>query len=193
MAADMGSQIVLLSDRPKRIISRHMELRARVRRSTVAVTVVLAIFFTAACSQGAPNSPLRDFSYTGAGTNVVTIQSGQLSEHWSGRANPFGNITTQVTGRVSRPTPTSLAIQSRMVIVDPSGDQLVGTCTGQGVAPTPQGHEDWTCMAQGDTGKFKQSRGQWTLHIEIFRVSNANGVQNNRFIETGTGRISWNA
>jgi hypothetical protein len=80
-----------------------------------------------------------------------------------------------------------------MAIVDPSGDKLVGTCTGKGVPPIPRGYEDWTCKTTGGTGKFKQSRGQWTLHIEISRVSNANGVQNNRFTEEGAGQIGWNS
>lgn len=163
-----------------------------VRRSAVFVAVVL-IVSAAACSQGQSASPLRKFSYTGEGTNVVTIQPGQLDEHWTGYANPFGRINAQVTGRVVLPTPTSLVVQSTMVIVDPSGDRLVGTCTGKGVPPIPRGYEDWTCKTAGGTRKFKQSRGQWTLHIEISRVSNANGVQNNRFTEEGAGQISWNS
>jgi hypothetical protein len=172
-------------------MSSKMELLTRVRPSAVVVAVVLAVS-AAACSQGASASALRKFSYTGAGTNVVTIQSGQLREQWTAHASPFGEITAQVTGRVELPTPTSLVVQSRMVIVDPSGDELIGTCTGKGVPPIPQGYEDWTCKAEGGTGKFKQSRGQWTLHIEISRVSNANGIQNNRFTEKGAGQISWN-
>jgi hypothetical protein len=78
-----------------------------------------------------------------------------------------------------------------MLIVDPSGDKLVGICTGKGVPPKPTGWEDWTCKAAGGTGKFKHARGRWTLHIVISRVSNANGVQQNRFTEKGAGRISW--
>jgi hypothetical protein len=80
-----------------------------------------------------------------------------------------------------------------MVIIDPSGDKLVGTCTGKGVPPKPKGWETWTCKAAGGTGKFQRSRGRWTLHIAISRVSAANGVQKNRFTETGAGHISWNA
>jgi hypothetical protein len=79
-----------------------------------------------------------------------------------------------------------------MVIVDPSGDKLVGTCTGKGVPPKPKGWENWKCKAAGGTGKFKRSRGRWTLHIAISRVSNANGIQKNRFTENGAGHISWN-
>jgi hypothetical protein len=80
-----------------------------------------------------------------------------------------------------------------MVIVDPRGDVLIGSCSGSGTAPLPDGAEDWTCQARGGTGKFKRSRGQWTLHIGIHRVSNQGMTQKNRFDERGTGRISWNA
>jgi hypothetical protein len=169
-----------------------MELITRVRRPTVVVAVMVAVS-AAAIAESASASPLRKFSYTGAGTNVVNIQTGELREHWTGHAHPFGKITAHVTGRIMLPTPTSLVVHSRMVIVDPSGDQLVGTCTGKGIPPKPKGMEDWTCKAVGGTGRFKRSRGWWTLHIEISRVSNANGIQTNRFTEKGTGRISWNA
>jgi hypothetical protein len=80
-----------------------------------------------------------------------------------------------------------------MVIIDPGSDVLIGACTGSGTAPLPDGAEDWSCQAVGGTGKFARSRGHWTLHIDIHRVSNQGGFQRNRFGETGTGRISWNA
>jgi hypothetical protein len=83
-------------------------------------------------------------------------------------------------------------VRASMVIVDPHGDVLIGACTGTGTLPNPDGAEDWTCHATGGTGKFARSRGQWTLHISIHRVSIANGTQKNRFTETGAGRITWN-
>jgi hypothetical protein len=98
-----------------------------------------------------------------------------------------------VAGWIQRPTPTTLAVRSSMVIVDPRGDVLIGACSGTGIVPNPNGSENWTCRATGGTGKFARSRGQWTLHIVIHRVSNANGTQKNRFTETGAGRITWNA
>ena len=67
------------------------------------------------------------------------------------------------------------------------------TYSGAGTLPLPDGAEDWTCHATGGTGKFKHSHGSWGLHIKIHRVSNENGIQKNRFEETGAGRISWNA
>ena len=70
---------------------------------------------------------------------------------------------------------------------------IIGTCSGKGVPPIPKGSEDWTCVATGGAGKFRRSRGRWTLHIAIHRISNNNGVQKNRFTEKGAGRISWNA
>ena len=78
-----------------------------------------------------------------------------------------------------------------MVIVDPDNHVLIGACTGSGTVPNPDGAEDWSCDATGGTGKFKRSRGHWTLHIVIHRISNQNGKQRNRFDETGAGRISW--
>jgi hypothetical protein len=169
-----------------------MALTTRMRRPAVGVAIVLAVS-AAAVAERASASPLRKFSYTGAGTNTVHIRTGQLREHWTGHAHPFGTIVAHVTGRIMLPTPTSLVVHSRMVIVDPSGDELVGTCTGKGIPPTPKGSEDWTCKAVGGTGKFKRSRGGWTLHIAISRVSNANGIQKNRFTEKGSGRITWSA
>jgi hypothetical protein len=154
------------------------------------MAVALSVAATAA-SQGA--SALRKFTYRGAGTNVVNIQTGELREIWTGRANPFGKITTYVAGWIQRPTPRTLVVQASMVIVDPRGDVLIGACTGRGTLPLPDGAEDWTCQARGGTGKFKRSRGQWTLHIRIHRVSNQNMTQKNRFDESGTGRLSWNA
>ena len=161
----------------------------------LAVSVGLALGASTVTSVAAVphgSSSLRKFSYRGAGTNVVTIQTGELRELWKGRAKPFGKITTHVAGWIQRPTPTTLAIRASMVIVDPANDVLIGACTGSGIAPLPDGKEDWTCQATGGTGKFQRSRGKWTLHIEIHRISNQNGVQRNRFTERGTGRISWN-
>jgi hypothetical protein len=168
------------------------ELLPRLCRHAVVVAVVLGLFAAAIPKVGFASSP-RKFSFTGAGTNVVTIQTGELRERWTGHANPFGKITAHVTGRIKLPTPTSLVVHSRMVINDPSGDELIGTCSGKGIPPTPKGSEDWSCVATGGTGKFKHSHGRWTLHIVIHRISNDNGVQKNRFTEKGAGRISWNA
>ena len=138
-------------------------------------------------------SALRRFSYSGAGTNSVNIQTGELRERWKGRAKPFGKITAHVAGWIERPDPSSLVVHSSMVIVDASGDVLIGACSGTGILPNPNGSEDWACDATGGTGKFARSRGRWTLHIVITRISNANGVQKNRFTEKGTGRLSWKA
>lgn len=123
----------------------------------------------------------------------MNIQTGELRELWKGRANPFGKITAHVAGWIERPTPTTLVVHASMVIVDPGRDVLIGACTGTGTVPLPDGAEDWTCQATGGTGKFKRSRGKWTLHIDIHRVSNQDGTQKNRFDETGAGRLSWNA
>jgi hypothetical protein len=169
-----------------------MKLLTAVRCPAVLVAIVLPVSALAVAARAA-TSPVRKFTYEGGGTNIVNVQTGELREQWAGKANPFGKITARVTGRVALPTPTSLVVHSRMVIVDPSGDKLIGTCTGKGVPPKPSGWEDWTCKAAGGTGKFKRSHGHWTLHIVISRVSNANGVQRNRFTEKGAGRISWNA
>jgi hypothetical protein len=161
-------------------------------KARVAAVAALALGVSsaaAAVSDGA--SALRKFSYRGAGTNVVNIQTGELRELWKGRAKPFGKITTHVAGWIERPTPTTLAVHASMVIVDPGGDVLIGACTGTGIAPLPDGAEDWSCQATGGTGKFKRSRGQWTLHIVIHRVSNQGGTQKNRFDESGAGHISW--
>lgn len=162
-------------------------------RSAVVAALTLGACAATAAVPYAATSVLRKFSYTGAGTNSVTIRTGELRELWTGRANPFGRITTHVAGWIQRPTPTSLAVHASMVIADPRGDVLIGACTGKGVLPNPNGSEDWTCDATGGTGKFKSSRGQWTLHIIISRISNQNGIQRNRFTEKGSGRISWNA
>jgi hypothetical protein len=157
------------------------------RVAAVAVAVVVGVF--AAAADGA--SPLHKFSYTASGTNVVNIQTGELRETWSGRAKPFGKVSTKVAGAIQRPTPTTLTVRAHMAIKDPDGDVLNGACTGQGTLPIPDGAEDWTCQARGGTGKFKHSRGHWTLHIEIHRISNQDMTQSNRFDETGTGRVSW--
>ena len=98
-----------------------------------------------------------------------------------------------MAGWIERPTPRTLTVHASMVIVDPSDDVLIGACIGAGTVPAPDGAEDWTCDATGGTGKFKYSRGQWKLHIEIHRVSNQGTTQKNRFDETGAGRISWKA
>ena len=157
------------------------------------VIFVAAVAFGVSAAPVAGASGQHKFSYRGAGTNKVTIQTGEVRELWSGKAKPFGKITTHVTGLIQFPNPPNLVFHGAMVITDPSGDALVGLCSGTGVLPTPDGHEDWTCDAEGGTGKFRRSRGQWKLHIEIHRVSLANGVQKNRFTETGSGRISWAA
>jgi len=158
----------------------------------LVAAVALAVSATAVTA-GAFASPPRKFSYVGAGTNAVTIATGELREVWAGRSDPFGKITARVSGRVALPRPASLVVHARMVISDPSGDELIGTCTGKGIPPKPKGFEDWTCRAAGGTGKFARSRGRWTLHIVISRISNANGVQRNRFTERGAGRICWTA
>src|SRR5437763_7531418 len=95
------------------------------------------VVFSAAGANGA--STKRKFSYTGAGTNTVNIQTGELRELWKGRAKPFGKITTHVAGWIERPDPKSLTVHASMVIVDPSGDALIGACIGSGVLPNPDG------------------------------------------------------
>jgi hypothetical protein len=163
-------------------------------KARLAVLVALALVgVSSAAAVPHAKSALRKFSYTGAGTNTVNIQTGELRELWSGRAKPFGKITTHVAGWIERPTPTTLRVHASMVIVDRVGDVLIGACIGSGTTPLPDGAEDWSCDATGGTGKFKRSRGRWTLHIVIHRVSNRNGTQKNRFDETGAGRISWTA
>lgn len=161
-------------------------------KGRLGVVVALALGVctgTVAVSYG--TSPLRNFSYTGAGTNYVNIQTGELRELWTGRANPFGKITTHVAGWIERPTPSTLRVHASMVIADPSGDVLIGACIGSGTVPNPNGMEDWTCDATGGTGKFANSTGQWNLHIVISRIWIRNGTQHNRFTETGSGRITW--
>lgn len=161
-------------------------------KARLAVLLALALVFSSATAVAGPHRkpPLRKLSYSGAGTNSVNIQTGELSEHWEGYAKPFGKITTDVAGSLQRPTPTTLTVQTSMFIKDRSGDLLVGACSGSGILPNPDGSEDWTCHATGGTGKFKRSRGFWTLHIVISR-SIENGVQNNRFTEQGAGRLRW--
>jgi hypothetical protein len=161
-------------------------VKARLVVAALAVGVFIA---AASVADGA--SGLRKFTYTGAGTNVVNIQTGELRERWTGRANPFGKITARVAGWIDRPTPTTLTVHASMVIVDPDDDVLIGACTGSGTVPLPDGAEDWTCDATG--GKFKRSRGQWTLHIEIHRIANQDMSQTNRFDESGAGQLSWTA
>lgn len=162
-------------------------------RLAAVLTLALGLVGATTGSVAHGASALRAFSYTGAGTNYVNIQTGELRELWKGRAKPFGRITTHVAGWIQRPDPKSLTVRTSMVIVDPRGDVLIGACSGSGILPNPDGHEDWTCHATGGTGKFARSRGQWTLHIVIHRVSIANGVQKNSFTETGSGRITWNS
>jgi hypothetical protein len=153
---------------------------------------LLALGVSTAAATPDHSSALRKFSYKGSGTNAVNIQTGELRELWKGRAKPFGKITAHVAGWIQRPTPSTLDIHASMVIVDRVGDVLIGACTGNGTVPNPDGAEDWSCDATGGTGKFKRSRGGWTLHIAIHRISNKNGTQKNHFTETGAGRISWN-
>jgi hypothetical protein len=164
-------------------------------RARLAVGIALALGVSTAGASAVPHgaSALRKFTYKGAGTNVVNVQTGELRELWKGRAKPFGKITTHVAGWIQRPTPTTLMVHASMVIVDPGNDVLIGACTGTGTAPLPDGAEDWSCDATGGTGKFKRSRGRWTLHIDIHRVSNQGMTQKNRFDESGAGRISWDA
>lgn len=159
-------------------------------KARLALVVALALGLAAPAAPAA--SSLRSFRYSGSGTNSVNIGTGELRELWRGTATPFGRITAHVAGWIQRPTPRTLAVRTSMVIVDPRGDVLIGACTGTGTLPNPDGAETWTCQADGGTGKFASSRGQWTLHISIHRVSIASGVQRNRFTETGSGRISWN-
>src|SRR5947207_4095443 len=177
----------LRSARPRQIIG---EVKAR-----LVIFIVLVLGASTAVAAAAPHRTpaLRKFSFKGAGTNHVNIQTGELRELWKGRAKPFGRITTHVSGWIERPDPTSLVVHSSMVFVDRRGDVLIGACSGTGIPPNPDGSEDWTCDATGGTGKFRHSRGHWTLHIVIHRVWNRNGVQKNRFTEKGTGRISWKA
>jgi hypothetical protein len=160
-------------------------------RSRFAIVLALALAVAATASAAAPRaSALRSFAFTGAGTNHVSIQTGELTELWTGRATAFGKITVHVAGWIQRPTQRTLAVRASQVFVAPGGDVLIGSCTG--TVPAPDGAEDWTCHAAGGTGKFARSRGQWTLHIVIHRVSNANGTQKNRFTIAGAGRITWN-
>src|SRR6266516_1282745 len=85
-------------------------------RRTIVVALVFGIAAVVAIPEASSGSALRKFSFTGAGTNLVIIQTGELRELWTGHANPFGKITAHVAGRVQRPTPTSLAVRSSMVI-----------------------------------------------------------------------------
>jgi hypothetical protein len=157
----------------------------------LALALSLPIAGTAATHRRKP--ALRTFSYTATGTNSVNITTGELSEHWQGTAKPFGRITADVAGTIQRPTPATLTVQITMTIHDPRGDLLIGTCIGSGILPNPDGYEDWTCEAVGGTGKFKRSRGHWSLHIDIHRASIQAGAQNNNFTEQGAGRLRWNA
>jgi hypothetical protein len=154
-----------------------------------AVAVVVLLGATPAVAHAAPT--LRKFSYQGAGTNYVNLSTGELRELWKGRAKPFGKITTHVAGWVQFPKPPAFMIRSSMVIVDPSGEVLIGACSGTGILPLPHGHEKWTCQVTGGTGKFAHSRGSWTLHIDIHRIWIRKGVSHNRFTERATGRVSW--
>jgi len=159
----------------------------------LAIVVVLALGVSTAAAAPLRTSALRKFSYSGAGTNYVNIHTGEVRELWKGHADSIGKITTHVGGWIQFPNPPALAFHGSMVIVDRKGDVLIGACSGTGVLPLPNGQEDWTCDDQGGTGKFKHSRGQWTLHIVIDRVSLDNGIQTNRFTEKGAGQISWDA
>jgi hypothetical protein len=158
-------------------------------RLAVVATLVLGMSAAAVPAQAA----LHRFSYTGAGTNTVNVQTGELRELWTGRATPFGRITAHVAGWIQRTDPRSMLIHSSMVIVDRKGDVLIGACSGKGTLPMPNGAEDWTCDATGGTGKFRRSRGRWTLHIVISRISIGGSTQRNRFTEKGAGRLSWSA
>lgn len=161
-------------------------------KARLAVVAVLALGGSAVPAAVAPGaSGLRRFSYSGAGTNSVNVASGELRELWTARASTFGRITTHVAGWIQRTSPRNMVIHSSMVIVGPKGDALIGACSGTGTVPMPRGAEDWTCDATGGTGRFSRSRGRWTLHIVISRISVANGTQRNRFTEKGSGRISW--
>ena len=97
-------------------------------RLWLAVLLVVGVLSAAVPAQGAP--ALRNFSYTGAGTNRVSLQTGQLRELWTGRTKPFGKIKTHVAGWLQFPGPRALAVHASMVIVDPSGDALIGACIG---------------------------------------------------------------
>ena len=160
-------------------------------RAKLALLALLAVAVAGGPALAAKKTPLRKFSYTGAGTNSVNVQTGELRETWKGKSKQLGKITAHVAGWIQRPNPQSLVVHTSMVIVDKTGDVLIGACSGSGTVPNPKGSEDWTCDATGGTGKFKHSRGKWKLHIEISRVSIKNGVQKNRFTESGSGRISW--
>lgn len=162
-------------------------------RLGLIVALALGIAGAAATPASQAASGLRSFSFRGAGTNFVNVQTGELRELWTGRASPFGRITTHVAGWIQRPNPRSLMVRTSMVIVDPTGDVLIGACSGTGTVPNPDGSEDWTCQATGGTGKFGRSRGRWSLHIVIHRVSITNGTQKNRFQVNGAGRITWNS
>ena len=156
-----------------------------------AILLTLALGTSAAADVASAATPLRKFSYGAAGTNYVNLKTGELRELWKGQARPLGKITTHVAGWVQFPKPPAFMIRSSMVIVDRSGDVLIGACSGTGILPLPHGHENWTCQATGGTGKFAQSRGQWRLHIVISRIWLRKGVQKNRFTEKASGRISW--
>lgn len=168
-------------------------MKARLGVLLALTLAVLALGLAASGAAPAPSGATRprEFSYSGAGTNRVNIQTGELREFWKGHVKPFGKITAHVAGWVTFPTSSSLIVHSSMVIVDRHGDVLIGACKGAGSIPAPDGAEDWTCDATGGIGKFKGSRGQWTLHIDIHRVSIKDGVQENRFTEAGAGKITW--
>jgi hypothetical protein len=147
------------------------------------------IAFTA--STAAAAGPLHKFSYEGRGTNVVHIAAGQVRELWKGHAKQFGAITAHVAGFIQLLGGRNFAIHATIVIVqDSSDDVVIGACDGTGILPEPHGSENWSCDDIGGTGKFSHSRGHWKLHIDIHRTSLQDGVQRNRFTETGTGRIS---
>jgi len=162
-------------------------------RARVPVVLVLFLAAFAATAPASDAVSLRKFTYRATGTNKVNIATGELSEHWKGTSPQLGKITTRVAGFIQRPTPTTLTVKAAMIIVDPGDDVLVATCTGSGTLPIPDGAEDWTCRVVGGSGKFRRSRGQWKLHIDIHRISNQNAVQKNRFDETGSGKVSWSS
>src|SRR5581483_433898 len=139
-------------------------------KARIALTVAIAVSAAGVAAPASAGLALRNFSYTGAGTNRVTLQTGELRELWTGRAKPFGKIKTHVAGWLQISVPT-LAVHTTMVIADPRGDVLIGACTGTGTLPLPDGQEDWTCDATGGTGKFDASTGQWKLHIDIHRIT----------------------
>src|SRR3954466_2229999 len=147
-------------------------------RARFTVMLVVALGAAVAAAPASPSAS-RKFSFRAAGANAVDVQTGEVEEHWTGRAKGIGKITGHVVGWIDRPNATDLVFRGSPVIVDRDDDVLIGACTGDGVLPNPDGHEDWACHATAGTGKFKHSRGQWKMHIELQRQSIGNGTQKN--------------